>query len=369
MRVESVRTHQFRNLRDGTYALAPGLNWIVGANGQGKTNLLEAISVLSYGRSFRTARSSELIHWGEKAASVFATISTPIASEELGLALKRGERTAYLNQNALPSLSELLGRLVCVTFTPTDLALVRESAAERRAFIDRYASVLDPLFFTHLMRYQRAYRTKLQLLRTGEGRVELYEPLHHLMAEHGSYVVRGRDRFVRELGRRALVVQRSVFGADPDLTLAIESDGVDGETILAPEELLAEFSKALPREIERQRSLTGPHRDDMAITLASRDARAFASQGQVRSIVLALKFGVLALLEETFKESPVVLLDDVDSELDEARRGALFELVRSAAYQVIVTSTTLPAALRGSDVERIDIRAGELLRTTSSAAA
>ena len=346
--------------------MAPGLNWIVGANGQGKTNLLEGLSVLSYGRSFRTPRSAELIRWGEKSASVFATVSSAGGEVELGLAIQRGERTAYLNQNALPTLAELLGRLVCVTFTPTDLALVREGAAERRAFIDRYASVLDPLFFTHLMRYQRAYRTKRELLRSGERRPELYEPLHTLMAEHGSYVVRGRERFVRELAQHARTVQQEIFAADPALTLALESDGLQDGALLGPAEFIKIFEKQLPRELERQRSYVGPHRDDLALALGEHDARAFASQGQVRSIVLALKFGVLAQLEQTFHESPVVLLDDVDSELDETRRGALFRLVRNASYQVIVTSTTLPDVLRGSDVARIEIRAGELLKAEKS---
>jgi len=357
LHVSSVKVYKFRNLADQQVALSPGAVFITGLNGNGKTNLLEAIYLLTGSRSFRTSSSSELSRFGEKECSVFGTVTHANGTEELGVAFTPGERGAHLNGNRLDSITELLGRLRAVAFSPADLQLVKGAPAGRRKFIDRHMVDLQPGFLRVLMGYQRALASKSAILKQqGTGYPQLL-PWNELLAEYGGKIVDNRRNFIESLRDKGCVFHHQYAPTDGDLSLELESSLVR-EGTSAEEVMRDELERAAPREIALRSPLVGPHRDDLKITIGGVDCRAYASQGQTRSVVLSLKLGVIEMIEGVTGEAPVVLLDDVDSELDAGRSGRLFAALLSKPRQLIVTGTATPqgqlAETPGLQVVRVE---------------
>ena len=356
MHVSNLRLYQFRNFTDEKINFSPNVNFIVGANGQGKTNLVEAFNVLSLGRSFRTSSLRDLVQWGHKEASIFARVEQDHEDLELGIAIQGGERLAYVNGNQAKSLSEYVGRLLCVSFSPDDLELVKGGPGERRRFIDRHLFDLKPNLMADMLQYQRALKNKNVLLKSGEQSHERYLPWNQILAETGTKIVRERIVLVQALEEAAREIYSSFAPQDGELGLkcinTLSLDNLDQETVFKF------LTENLSKEINRQRTTFGPHRDDIEISIAGHEARSFASQGQTRSVVLALKLAVINILEEKRKESPIVLLDDVDSELDRKRGEAFLSLVLSQKRQILVTGTEVRSGLLGS-FEVIEILSGK----------
>ncbi len=346
MFVSSVKVYKFRNLADQQVVLSSGAVFITGLNGNGKTNLLEAIYLLTGSRSFRTNSSAELYHFGDRECSVFGTVTHALGTEELGVIFTPGERAAYLNGNRLDSITELLGRLRAVAFSPSDLQLVKGAPAGRRKFLDRHMVDLQPGFLKILMGYQRALANKSAILKQqGTGYQQLL-PWNELLAEYGGKIVDNRRNFIESLMDKATFFHQQYAPTDGELGLELESDLVkDGMS--ADDAIRSELEQAAPREMALRSPLVGPHRDDLKITIGGVDCRAYASQGQTRSVVLSLKLGVIEMIEGVTGEAPVVLLDDVDSELDAGRSERLFAALLSKPRQLIVTGTAAPLGQLG----------------------
>jgi DNA replication and repair protein RecF len=342
--IEWLKLFNFRNLENSTRYFSPGLNIICGRNGQGKTNLIEAINLLCTGRSFRTQSISDLVRWNESGASVFASVKAVLGDEELGVSIENGARAAFVNGNKVRSLTEFVGRLLCVTFSPTDLAIVKGGPQIRRKFIDRHIVDFEPVLMSALLEYQRALKSKAALLKGGDVDSASLEPWNRIMANSAAQILRSRRALISDLEVEADRYYRVLAHHEGRVRLMLESD-ITGESP-SPDEIFDQLMSVQSRERRYRSPVLGPHRDDIAITLDGHDARAFASQGQSRSIVLALKLGVIALLEARRKEAPIVLLDDVDSELDQARCDALFELIHQTERQVFVTGTDRDRAAR-----------------------
>ncbi len=341
MFVSRVKVYKFRNLADQQVDLSPGAVFITGLNGNGKTNLLEAIYLLTGSRSFRTNSSSELSRFGDKECSIFGTVSHKSGTEELGIIHTPGSREAQLNGNALPSITELLGRFRAVAFSPADLQLVKGAPAGRRKFLDRHMVDLNPSFLKTLMGYQRALASKSAVLKQqGTGYPQL-SPWNDLLAEYGGKIVDNRRNFIESLNHKACVFHRLYAPMDGDLQLELESDLLQ-EGTTPVDALRSELERVANRELALRSPLVGPHRDDLKISIGGADCRAYASQGQTRSVVLSLKLGVIDLIEGITGEAPVVLLDDVDSELDAGRSERLFQTLLAQPRQLIVTGTAAP---------------------------
>jgi DNA replication and repair protein RecF len=342
--IEWLKLFHFRNLENSTRHFSPGLNIICGQNGQGKTNLIEAINLLCTGRSFRTQTVADLVRWGETGASAFALIKGALTDEELGVSIEQGTRSAFVNGNKVRSLTEFVGRLLCVTFSPIDLAIVKGSPQVRRKFLDRHIVDFEPALMGAILDYHRALKSKAALLKGGDADTSALEPWNQLMATAAASILRSRRALLRGLEEAANEYYRTLAHHDGQVSLKLESD-IEGESPSA-EDIFTQLMDVQGRERRYKSPVRGPHRDDVLISLDGHDARAFASQGQARSIVLALKLGVIALLESHRKEAPIVLLDDVDSELDQSRCDALFELIYHTKRQVFVTGTDRDRAAR-----------------------
>ena len=366
MFISKLKVYNFRNLADQNIELRNGPVYITGLNGNGKTNLSEALYLLSGSRSFRTNSSSDLVRWGAKEASVFGTVERSNGSDEIGISLTSSGRTAFKNGSELNSVSELVGSCAVVAFSPSDLSLVKGSPAGRRKFLDRNMVELQPTFLATLMAYQRALGSKSALLKNPRVDIAQLEPWNELLTEYGGKIVENRVKFLELLNEKAGKIHQEFAQADGLLKLTLESEVLNSNQQASADFTYQELKRLAPREIALRSPLFGPHRDDVAITLgAGVDSRAFASQGQSRSIVLALTLGVIELLEERLGESPIVVLDDVDSELDAARSEKLFSTLVQRDRQLIITGTSQPPAalVKGvhQEVQLVRVHEGQVL--------
>jgi DNA replication and repair protein RecF len=364
--VSQVKVYNFRNLSDQTVEFCNGPVYISGLNGNGKTNLVEALYVLTGSRSFRTSSQSELVAWGKREASVFGTIVRKDSKDEIGIAFTPGQRIAFKNGNQLNSVSELVGACSVVAFSPSDLSLVKGSPAGRRRFLDRHMVDLQPSFLNTLMAYQKALASKSALLKSSEVDVRQVETWNEILTEHGGKIVENRLKFLESLEKRALQFQSEFAQSDGALRLRLESDLISKSGSLSQAGIAEGFSRVVEREIMLRSPLFGPHRDDVAISFGEGvDARSYASQGQTRSLVLALTLGVIELLEDSRGESPVVVLDDVDSELDAPRAERLFSALAKKERQLIITGTSGPpqglSQAGRNAAQQIRIQSGKVL--------
>lgn len=363
MYLESIKLYNFRNLVNTDLIFSAGLNFLVGNNGQGKTNLIEAINFLSTTKSFRTSKNSELISWQEKSFSIFGKVQRKVSDYELGISIEGKNKSQYLNSNKIASTKDYLGKLVCVCFTPTDLALVKGAPLLRRKFIDRHIVDLEPNLIESYMNFQRALKNKNILLKTNQANKANIDPWNQIIAQNSSIIVRARRDFVQALNRRIKQIHQKFSPNEEEINLELESDFLVENQILDANSIYQILTKNFDQEIKYKTSFGGSQKDDLAISIRSVDARAFASQGQTRSIVLSLKLAVIELIQEKYEDSPIILLDDVDSELDAERANRFFELVLSQKRQVIISGTKLSSFLENSkqEIKILQVESGKIV--------
>jgi DNA replication and repair protein RecF len=343
LHVSTLKVYNFRNLTDQKIDLGSGPVYISGLNGNGKTNLVEAIYLLSGSRSFRTNASSELLKRGAQECSIFGTVTTVHGTEELGLLFTPGERRAVSNGKDLESMTDLIGRLRVIAFSPADLSLVKGAPSGRRRFLDRHMVDLNPPFIKVLMGYQRALASKSAVLKQPGCTYAHLKPWNELLTQACGKIVDNRVKFLDSLADKSHSFHALYAPTDGELSVTLESDFYADGKVFSQEEILAKLENAAPREMSMRSVTLGAQRDDVKITLGGVDARAYASQGQTRSVVLSMKVGVIEMVEHATGESPVIILDDVDSELDKARSERLFSALLSKPRQIIVTGTEAPS--------------------------
>jgi DNA replication and repair protein RecF len=359
--VQSLKLYNFRNLDNTEITFSSGINLILGPNGQGKTNLIEAVSALSSARSFRTSDIRELVRWGEQEGSVFGQIRIKEGDFKLGIIFRDGKREAYINDQRSKGLVEMIGRFTCITFSPADLELVKGSPTERRKLVDRLGADLDPSIASSLINYQRALNNKNALLKSYERDKTGLSAWNDVLAGPGATIVNNRRKLAAQLSMVASKYYESF--APTDELLTIESiDPWPTTTDLTAGVFREQLELVAARELAAGTTVLGPHRDDFLVSLSGRDARSFASQGQARSIVLALKLATLEILESALGESPVVILDDVDSELDLSRRAAFFSMIFSTQRQIFITATEQSEPMRDATISPliVGVREGRL---------
>ena len=355
MRLTRLALRDFRSYREAAAEFRAPVNVVVGPNAQGKTNLLEAIYLLGTFKSFRTAHNRDLIRLGADAATVAGAVEDGGVVRDLEVVLTPAGRRARVNRKPVRSLQEFFGACPVVLFAPDDLALAKGAPAGRRRFLDRAIFTGHPAYLPALQAYLAAVQQKQALLRAGQGRggapseAATREAWDAALVRHGVEVIRRRARLAAALAPHLAEAYRRVAGPGAgEATLAYRpgarvNPAALAETLVA--DLAAAVAEAGPEERRRGAVLVGPHRDDLLLTLDGRDVRLFASQGEQRSVVVALKLAELALLTEQLGTPPLFLLDDVASELDAGRRRGLFDAVAMAGAQVFLTATALDAEM------------------------
>ena len=391
--IQRIRLYNFRNYSELNLELEAGLNVFVGQNAQGKSNLLEAVATLLLTRSPRATTPAELLRWGCDEAAVDAVIAQPPTAASLGLRLRRSaepataetrregrpalgpavaagsrrvSRTSLLEGKPVPARS-VLGRCPVVLFWPDDLQLVKGGPEARRHLVDTLMSQLDHRGAEALLRYRRVLEQRNALLRQvrlGAPASQL-DPFDAALARHGARVQVGRAAVVTGLDPIARSFMGRLSGDREQLRLRYRpGSGIDSddEQVVASA-LLEALARSRNEDLARGITLTGPHRDDLDYLIDGRPARPNASQGQQRSAVLASKLAELAYARDVSGRVPVLLLDDVLSELDQIRRGQLLDALMSGSGspQTLVTSVD-GVGLERAEVRVFAVREGRVLR-------
>ena len=343
MNLQSLHLEQFRNYENISLDFHPQVNVIVGENAQGKTNLLEGIAYLSSASSHRARYDRELITLDRPGALIRGVVDRGDRQMVLEARLNRGARRQLkCNGVALKTVAELSGLVQTVLFCPEDLHLIREGAVVRRRFLDQCICQLRPRYALALTRYRRLLEQKTRILRDCGEKPSLLDTLDefsHQMAQYGAILIHYRAHFVRKLLETAPPIHASCSGGGEMLGLEYRTVSTVTDP-LAPArdifaQLLAHQASHRRAEMDSRSCLSGPHKDDLAMTIDGREAKLFASQGQTRTAALALKLAARDIFYQDTGHWPLLLLDDVLSELDRRRQD--FVLNRIQGGQVFIT--------------------------------
>lgn len=356
MRIERLELQNFRNYRRESIEFDGSYNVIFGENAQGKTNLLEAIVYLSSGRSPRARTDRELIAFDEEQARLSAQVWARDRNFLLEADLFRSRRRKMqVNHVSTKTSCALSSVYQTVFFCPEDLFLIRNGAAVRRKFLDTALCQLRPRYAAALAAYNRAYEHKTRILRDAEERPDLMETLpefNERMIQAGTVLIRYRARFIEKLAVYAAANHAECSGGKETLCVSYQTVSAVADPLADVETVEAQLREHMKTHAMAERSsrlcLSGPHKDDLAIEIDGRDAKSFSSQGQTRTAALALKLAERELYYSASGEYPVLLLDDVLSELDQRRQE--FVLNRISGGQVFITcceDDRLPALLGG----------------------
>lgn len=352
MYIEAVQLENFRNYEALSLSFSPSVNVIYGKNGQGKTNLLEAMFLCAVGKSFRTPHDSEMIRYKEDSFSVGIQIEENLFGKISVKYDRKKAKIICIDGVCIPKMRFLMGKLVGVMFSPEDLRLVSDGPSERRKFLDMAICQLGAGYYHALLMYNKAVKEKNALLseayRKPVDSISL-AVYNETMAEYGSYITYERFCFLDRLASYAAERHRFITEENEELLIryqpscaffkedAQSHDGVSRDALR--ESLYAQLSSAetAVREKERGRCLVGPHRDDFDFLLKNISLKQYGSQGQKRTAVVAVKLAELSIMQKITGRIPVLFLDDVMSELDLTRKGKLIECLEGV--QTFITCT------------------------------
>ncbi len=367
MIVNRLELDFFRNYVHEAWSFSPRINVIYGENAQGKTNLLEAVAYLSTASSYRARYERELIQFGVDHAFLKAEVEARERTFELEARLSRGaRRQLFSNGVRLRSAGELLGILHTVLFSPEHLSLIRDGPAARRRFLDECICQLRPRYAAALTEYRRLLEQKSCILKECDAKPSLLDTLDDFnlrMAQMGAILIHYRSHFIEKLGKAARQIHLDFSGGREELALGYSTVSTLSDPMASPREILPrllEHQESHRRaELESRQCLSGPHKDDLEVSLGGKNAKAYGSQGQVRTAALSLKLAARELFWGDTGEWPVLLLDDVLSELDERRRSFVLERIQGG--QVFITCCEAEAVTGLKEGKSFLIREGKVV--------
>ena len=345
MNAAKIFLSNFRNFGELDLELDAAINIFLGRNAQGKTNILESIHFASLGSS-RAAKDSELVRWGETSAIVRIDFVKAGISHRLAIEVATEKRRRILLDGLSTRLRNLIGRLATVMFSPEDLFMFKGAPAVRRRFLDAAISQASPVYFADLTAYNRLVEQRNSLLkkiREGTAAPNNLELWNEQLAETAAKIVTKRLAAVEKLNAVAAAVQQKISTQTENLSISYEIRGQDKPPDFDAEYLAEWYRKNLQArnfaDVQRGSTSLGPHLDDLQFFVNGRELRQYGSQGQIRTTTLALKLSELQFLKTAAGEYPILLLDDVMSELDAARREQLLVFLLREKIQTLITAT------------------------------
>jgi len=366
MRIEELSLSSFRNYSACDIAFSPGVNVIYGENAQGKTNLLEAVFFLSAMRPIRSNSQKDVIRLFDDGAEIGAKVISNGRELSISARVPRNSRVSVeVNGVRIKKNEQYLGLVRTVLFSPDDLEIIKGGPALRRRFLNTAIVQLRPMYYRYLSEYQRLYTHKTRILKDSEEKPDLLSVLDEFsfaMARVAAAMIKYRASFCIEAEKRAGEAYFEISGGRERMTVKYKtvSTVTDPFDVKKTEgELLEHYLSHKNAEIATRSCLSGVHKDDLMIEIDGRDARAFASQGQIRTAALALKLAEREVFFDDAKEYPILLLDDVLSELDEMRQS--FVLNRIDGGQVIITGTEKEKMSKIVRGKRFEIKNGALI--------
>ncbi len=344
MNLQNLTLRSFRNYEQARLSFDPGVNLIVGDNAQGKTNLLEAISYLGTGKSFRAIKTAEMIRFGADFAELQGKVFSQERNQELRFLLFPGSRPRQIFRNGArkKSASELSGVLPTVLFCPEDLLILKMGASQRRRFGDSGLCQLRPNYDAALTEYNRILDQKNRILKDhyeNPAVLAILPEFNTRLCQVGALLISYRARYYDSLGKAAAKFHSQFSGGVEEFSLDYKTVSTVSDPFAPVSQLTQDLQEHLQRhyraELESGQCLTGPHKDDFTVSLSGIDLKAYGSQGQTRTAAISLKLAQRELMGREWGEEPVLLLDDVLSELDPGRQD--FVLNQIVSGQVFIT--------------------------------
>ena len=340
MKIAEIFFRDWRNIAELTINPSDAVNIFLGRNAQGKTNILEAINFASLLRS-RAGKEAELIRWGQDAALLRIKFFKAGISHELAIEISAARRRKILLDANPIRPRELLGKLNSVLFSPEDLFMFKGSPSARRKFLDAQISQAVPIFFLELTKYSRLVEIRnalLKKIRDGAAHESELDLWDEQLANFAEKIICRRLAAVEKLNRLANAAQEKISSRAENLSVTYEMRMIDSGGDLA-ENFLQQLKSRRLRDVQTGLTSFGPHLDDLKFLVNGRELKIFGSQGQLRTAALALKISELKFIRAETGEYPLLLLDDVMSELDAGRRELLLEFLRGEKIQTLITAT------------------------------
>lgn len=336
MIIKSIELSNFRNYEHLNISFDEGTTILYGDNAQGKTNILEAAYVSGTTKSHKGSRDKEMIRFDETESHIKTIVQKNDRDYQIDTHLKKNKAKGIaINKVPIKKAADLFGILNIIFFSPEDLNIIKNGPAERRRFIDAELCQLDKIYLSDLTNYNKALNQRNKLLKDLYYHPNLKETLpvwDMQLIRYGRKIIERRRRFIQELNEIVSDIHQKISGGKEEMILNYEPDIED---IFFEDELI----RAKERDLKYAQTSVGPHRDDLKITVNSIDVRKYGSQGQQRSCALSLKLSEIKLVEQTIHDQPVLLLDDVLSELDQNRQNYLLQAIDET--QTIITCTGL----------------------------
>ena len=362
MQIKKLKAENFRNIKSCDIEFNPGVNILVGDNAQGKTNSIEGIYLFARGKSFRYADDKDLVKFSEEGFRLSIEYEDKNGENSLEYSFFGKERRRKKNGYNINKIKEFIGNFKAVLFYPDDLSLVKESPEERRAFLNVAISQCYDIYINYYSNYKKALENRNYILKNSQkgfyiDNNELISWSYY-MAEYAAYIYLMRKQYIERLSFYTEKIMNDISDGKEHVELSYKSD--IEENISDINEIKERYKEIFTKETEREKiagsSLFGPHKDDLEININGKAARYFASQGQQRSIVLALKLSEGEVNREICGEYPVFLFDDVLSELDEKRRKFVFSNI--GEKQIIITSCEKNNEI-SKEFKKIEVCSGE----------
>lgn len=360
MIIKKLSLHNFRNYEEETFTFSEGINVLFGKNAQGKTNCAEAVYYLCTGSSLRIRHDRQLIRVGAECASIRAEAQSKYGAVTLEADIYENKREFRVNGNKIARAVDLLGNMNSVFFSPGELRLIQDGPDERRRFLNLSISQTSRSYCTALLRYNKILDQRNNLLKNRDVELvlETLPVWDEQLATYAAVIVRHRKNYIRQLSPLAAEAHAFLTDGKEKLELSDEKEYGESEEEIK-EKLTREFFSSYERDIRLGFTSVGPHRDDVKIRIDGKDAKGYASQGQTRTAALSMKLAEVEIFKNLAGEAPVLILDDVMSELDLTRRKKLLSRVKD--LQCILTCTHAERVLYGTETTKIRIQGGRII--------
>ncbi|MCH4891224.1 DNA replication/repair protein RecF [Acidaminobacter sp. JC074] len=367
MYIKRLSLSNFRNYKSVELEFSPNVNIILGENAQGKTNLVESLYVLGFGKSFRTSQDKDLICMSELYTHIDAEIEK--MNHPLQIEFKfnqKQKKEIKINGVPLKKLSELIGELNVVIFSPEDLQLIKGTPAVRRKYMDKSISQIYPYYYKLLVDYNKVLKQRNNLLKQKQvaSMIDIWD---EQLSDYGAKIMKYRLEFLEELKKICFDIHYSISQEKEHLKIDYQSNYLPknlGESDVYDKiysGMLSNLKNRLDLDIRRGYTSVGPHRDDLVFYINDREGKKFGSQGQVRTTALSLKLSEISIIEKILNEHPILILDDVLSELDQTRQNQLISYISD--IQTFVTTTEINSILEShiKDANIINIKDGNII--------
>ena len=336
MFIKRLQMLNYRNYNVLDISLGPHVNVFMGDNAQGKTNILEGIYYCAFARSHRTSKDRELINWNSNNALLSITVGRERLDKRIDISiLKDGKKAIQINKIKIKKIGELFGNFNVVMFSPEDLKIIKDSPGVRRKFIDMELCQLNPKYYYNLVQYNKVLNERNSILRNKNINKDILDVYDMQLVEFGYNIIIDRLEYIQKLNKYSAKIHSDITSGKEKIEFKYISTIKDLENIKENFYLLLEKNRS--RDCERGITSIGPHRDDFTVLINDIDTKSYGSQGQQRTAVLTIKFSSLKIIKELTGEHPVLLLDDVLSELDFSRKRYILSTIGD--IQTIITCT------------------------------